>query len=35
MKRVLPFLMLLATSLTLDAQDHPFRNPALSDEERL
>ncbi|MBR0499991.1 MAG: glycoside hydrolase family 3 C-terminal domain-containing protein [Bacteroidales bacterium] len=35
MKRVLPFLMLLAASLTLGAQDHPFRNPALSDEERL
>ncbi|MBQ9398574.1 MAG: glycoside hydrolase family 3 C-terminal domain-containing protein [Bacteroidales bacterium] len=35
MKRVLPVLLLLAASLTLRAQDHPFQNPALPEEERL
>lgn len=35
MKRVLLILLLLAASLTLRAQDHPFQNPALPEEERL
>ena len=35
MKKVLLGLLLLAASLTLRAQDYPFRNPALSEEERL
>ncbi len=35
MKRVLLILLLLAASLTLRAQDHPFQNPTLPEEERL
>ena len=35
MKRALPVLLLLAASLILRAQEHPFQNPALPEEERL
>ncbi|MBQ5517215.1 MAG: beta-glucosidase, partial [Bacteroidales bacterium] len=35
MKKVLLGLLLLAAYLTLRAQDYPFRNTALSEEERL